>query len=192
MLITDWALHDCVERIQDALQAGPGIAIQHRHPAATGALFYQQALVLAAQCPGVPLFINRRLDVALALGAHLHLPERSPAPDTFRPFLKAGWLSAAWHPPGPPPCGADVWLVSPVFAPRSKANDSRSPLNPERFREEARVHSTPCFALGGVTADRVSQLHGAAGVAVVSEVLHAPSPREAARRILEALDDMQH
>jgi thiamine-phosphate pyrophosphorylase len=187
IVLTDWSLPDCVARVREALRAGPGIAVQHRHPGATDREFYEEGLRLRETCGDAPLFVNGRLDVALALDAHLHLGERSLEVPDVRPRLPGKLISSACHPPlqGPPPA-SDLLLVSPVFKPHSKADD-RVPLGAEGFHAQARATRTPCFALGGVTAARVSQLAPLAGVAVIGEVMHAASPAHAADALLRAL-----
>ena len=186
LLITDWSLPDCLDRVRDALTAGPGIAVQHRHPGAIDRLFYEEAVKLREVCGQAPLFINGRLDIALALDAHLHLTSRSLQPEDVRPHLGPRWLSAAWHPPEPEPRGVDLLLMSPVYPPKSKA-DTRAPLGPAQFRALAAKTQTPCFALGGISAERVSELQPVQGVAVIGEVLHAANPRDAAEALLRSL-----
>jgi len=78
-------------------------------------------------------------------------------------------------------------LVSPVFDPISKPVE-RPAIGVERFHAFAASTSTPCFALGGITAARVAQLKPLAGVAVLGEVMHAPSPAHAAEALLRALE----
>lgn len=186
ILITDWSLPDCLERVRAALRAGPGIAVQHRHPGATDRQFYEEGLRLKEACGDAPLFINGRLDLALGLDAHLHLTERSLLAADVRPHLGAKWISAACHPPAAASQGVDLLLVSPVFPPLSKV-DQRVPLGVDAFHAFARECHTPCFALGGITAARVPSLLPVAGVAVVGEVMHAASPAHAAEALLEAL-----
>ena len=174
-----------MERIAAALRAGPGIAVQHRHPGATDRQFYEEGLRLKHACGDAPLFVNGRLDLALALDAHLHLNERSLRAADVRPHLGSKWISAACHPPTEPQPGVDLLLVSPVFKPTSKADD-RTPLGVRAFHDFARSAPASCFALGGVTAARVLSLVPVAGVAVLGEVMHAASPQHAAQALLRA------
>ena len=199
LLITDWSRPGCVEIIKAALSAGPGIAVQHRHPGATDRQFYEEGLRLKDACGDAPLFINGRLDVAIALDAHLHLTERSLSAADVRPFLGSRWLSSACHPgivslsPAGERVGeranpdVDLLLVSPVFDPISKPPE-RPPLGAEAFRTFAASTPIPCFALGGITAARIPSLKPLAGVAVIGEVMHAQSPAHAAEALLRALE----
>ena len=191
LLITDWSRPDCLAQLKDALRAGPGIAIQHRHPGATDAVFYEEGLRLKDLIGDAPLFINSRLDLALALEAHLHLTYHSLRADDVRPHLGSKWLRASFHPgplPDPLPRGGegDFLLVSPVFDPISKPPE-RPALGVEAFQRFVSACPLPCFALGGITAARIASLGPVAGVAVIGEVLHAASPAHAAEALLRAL-----
>src|SRR6266849_3860312 len=78
IVITDWRMPRALllERDEADLAFGPMVALQHRHPEAPIRLFLEEARWLAELCHQRqnPLFINGRLDVALLLGADLHLP----------------------------------------------------------------------------------------------------------------------
>ncbi|MGZ3457524.1 MAG: thiamine phosphate synthase [Archangium sp.] len=190
MVITDWRLprERLLAALERALEVGPQVAVQHRHPGATGRQFLEEARLLSGLCRarGNPLFVNGRLDVALLVGAHLHLPAGGLTPEEVRPHLPAGRLvSVAVHDEqeAHQARGADLALVSPVFPPGSKPNDTRPPLGPEGFRRLASALSCPALALGGITAGRASLLTGAAGFAVISSVLEAEDPEAAARAL---------
>ncbi|WP_286191306.1 thiamine phosphate synthase [Comamonas sp. JC664] len=192
--MTDWRLPP--ERLRwaltRALDAGPEVAVQHRHPEATGRQFLEQARELAALCRprGNPLFVNGRVDIALLVGAHVHLPAHGPVPADVRPHLPPGrWISTAVHDTteAQGALGADLALVSPVFAPGSKPGDTRAPLGPEGFRALAASLPCPALALGGLSPERAKSLPEAAGFAVISAVLEAEDPADAARAMLRRL-----
>jgi thiamine-phosphate pyrophosphorylase len=194
IVITDWRLPRArlLASLERALEAGPEVAIQHRHPEAPARTFLEEARLLAALCRtrGNPLFINGRLDVALLLGAHLHLPARGLTVEAVRPYLPAGrWVGAAVHDTDEARSarGADLALVSPVYAPGSKPGDTRPPLGPEGFQALAASLPCPALALGGVTPQRISQLPGAHGFAVISAVLEAGDPGAVARALLRGM-----
>ncbi len=173
---------------------GNRVAIQHRHPDATGRRFWEEANALSELCrpAGMPLFINGRLDVAIALEAHLHLPSDGPRPSEVRPQMPADrWVSAAVHSELElaEAMGADLFLVSPVFPAASKPDDDRPPLCSEGFRQLASRASAPAYALGGVTQETAPELCHAGGLAVISAVFRAADPLASAERLLETLDD---
>ena len=188
MVITDWRLprERLLAALERALEVGPEVAVQHRHPEATARQFLEEARLLAGLCRarGNPLFVNGRLDVALLVGAHLHLPAGGLTPEDVRPHLPAGrQVSMAVHDGEEAHRArrADLALVSPVFPPGSKSGDTRPTLGPEGFRRLAAALPCPALALGGVTPERAARLPGAAGFAVISAVLEAEDPGAAAR-----------
>ena len=175
IVITDWSVPDLFRKLEQALQ--PGVAIQHRHPEATARQLYEEARTLKVLCDnhGAELFINRRLDIALAVKASLHLPAYGLLPNDVRE--KVPRISVAVHSPeeAARAAGADLALVSPVFA-----KGDATPLGLEGFAKLAALLPCPAYALGGVTAP----IAGAAGHAVISAVLRAADPRAAAAKLL--------
>ncbi len=191
VVITDWRLprERLLTALERALEVGPEVAVQHRHPEAPVRQFLEEARVLAELCRrrGNPLFVNGRLDVALRVGAHLHLPAGGLTPGDVRPHLPEGrWVSVAVHDEqeAREARGADLALVSPVFSPGSKPDDTRPTLGPEGFRRLASALPCPALALGGITPERAATLAGAHGFAVISAVLEAEDPRAAAERMI--------
>ncbi|MBF5041075.1 thiamine phosphate synthase [Aggregicoccus sp. 17bor-14] len=191
VVITDWGLPRArlLGSLEAALSAGPEVAVQHRHPGVGLRQFLEEARVLAALCERLarPLFINGRLDVALLLGAHLHLPAGGLTPADVRPALPAGRLvSAAVHDAreAADAAGADLALVSPVYAPGSKPDDTRAPLGPAGYAALRAQLSCPALALGGIDPVRAAALPDADGFATISGVLAAADPAAAARVLL--------
>ncbi len=85
--------------------------------------------------------------------------------------------------------GADWLIFGPVYDTPSK----RAYGSPQGLTALARVAKTvtiPVIAIGGITPERVAEVReaGAQGVAVISAILSAPSPGDAVRRFLDALD----
>lgn len=195
LVITDWSLgaDELLGRLAHLVELGPAVGVQHRHPGATGRQFLEEGRQLATllRPGGLPLFVNGRLDVALLLGAHLHLPASGVDPALARTHLPAGrWLSVAVHDAAEASRAelAELALVSPVFAPRSKPFDPRPPLGVSGFDALARRLNCPAFALGGVDVASASSLAGHAhGLATISGVLAASDPAQAARDLLASL-----
>ena len=180
VVITDWSLGEALllARLESALDSGVAIAVQHRHPEATTRAYFEEGLRLQTLCErfSAPLFVSARLDVALALGAHLHLPARAPLAAQVRASLPGRWISAAVHDEteAGQVQGADFALVSPVFATASKPGVT--PLGVDGFARLAKRLPCPAYGLGGMTAERLGQLSGVAGAAMISAVLHADDP----------------
>jgi thiamine-phosphate pyrophosphorylase len=189
VVITDWSLGEAAlcSKLEAALGAGCPMAVQHRHPEATARAYFEEGTRLKALCDrfGAPLFVSGRLDIALALGTHLHLPARALRPRDVRQALPAGrWISAAVHDEAEAAsaAGADLALVSPVFPTRSKP--SATALGLEGLARLTARLDCPAWALGGVSVERLAGLKRAA---VISAVLEADDPAVAVQRLSAGL-----
>ncbi len=143
----------------------------------------------------VRVIVNRRADVALAIGADgVHLGFDGMEVGDARRLLGAESLvGVSAH-------GADELkarcagsapsyaLLAPIFAPRSKTA-TRAPLGAEELAAAA-AGAVPVLAQGGVAATNAGALvsAGAAGVAVTGAILMAEDPGAATRALRAALD----
>lgn len=196
IVITDWSLGEerLLRALEDVATLGARVGIQQRHPEASAEEFLREARRVQELCTrhGVPFFVNGRIEVALELGAHLHLPASGMLPTDARAQLPADrWISVAVHDveEAKRAVGADFALVSPVFGAGSKPADTRPPLMPAGFRSIAGALPCRAYALGGINARncRALPVDWTDGAAVVSSVLRAESPREEAERLVRGL-----
>lgn len=149
----------------------------------------------AARGARVAIVVNRRLDVALALGdAGVHLGFDAMAPEDARsllgPTLPVGVSAHAATDVGAAErAGASYAFLAPIFAPRSKPQ-ARPPLGVAAIGAAARA-AIPVLAQGGCDASNVAAMlaAGAAGIAVTGAILMADDPGEAAAQLRRALDD---
>lgn len=134
----------------------------------------------------VPCLINDRVDLVLATGAAgVHLRADSMPTKEARKCLGTGYLigksvhSAEEALQGERE-GADFVVLGPVYETPSKRQYG-PPLGVRVIREAVRRCTIPVYAIGGMTTARVENVitAGAAGVAVVSSIFQAASPREA-------------
>ena len=134
----------------------------------------------------VPCLINDRVDLVLATGAAgVHLRADSMPTREARKCLGAGYLigksvhSAEEVLKGEQD-GADFVVLGPVYETPSKRQYG-PPQGIRVIREAGRHCTIPVYAIGGMTPARVENVTaaGAAGVAVVSSIFQAASPREA-------------
>ncbi|GAB7387199.1 thiamine phosphate synthase [Bacillaceae bacterium] len=147
---------------------------------------------LARRLPREKLIVNDRLDVALALRARgVHLAHHSLPPSVARP-LTSQLIGASVHSVEEAiekaQQGADYLLFGHVFATPSKPG--LPPKGIGALRQVVEAVGLPVLAVGGITAENLPEVlqTGCAGVAVISSVLHSPSPGEAAKRFRELLD----
>jgi thiamine-phosphate pyrophosphorylase len=151
--------------------------------------------VLAVTRPlGVPLLINDRVDVALAVGADgVHLAGHSLEATDARVLLgPERFLGASTHSLAEATAaragGCDFVTFGPVFVTPSKARYG-APLGVDRLREACEVLAPyPVLALGGVTPENAGHCRsaGAAGVSVIRAVLTARDPAAAGRALANA------
>lgn len=141
---------------------------------------------------GVPLLINDRIDVALALGADgVHLGGGSvPAREVRRlwPGARIGVSCHSPHELRELKEGADFATWGPVFETPSKA--AYGPAVGTAHLPDARGLGVPLVALGGIEAGKVAGLkkQGFAGIACIRAVFAAHDPGIAAQALLRAFD----
>ena len=143
---------------------------------------------------GVPLIINDRLDVALAVAADgVHLGQNDlPVADARRLVgerlvigVSAESVADAIRAEAE---GADYIGVSPVFTTPTKM-DTAPPLGLEGLREIRRAVRLPLVAIGSIRHDNAAEVlrAGADGLAVVSAIVSAPCPRTAAAALRQQI-----
>lgn len=138
----------------------------------------------------VPLLINDRLDVALALdAAGVHLAGHSLSPAQARRVLGPEKLIGVSTHSVDDACqamaeGADFIVFGPVYETPSKLAYG-PPQGLQRFTTVKRQITIPVLAIGGIDLSNLSQVlqAGAHGIAVIRAVLAASDPAEAARQL---------
>jgi thiamine-phosphate diphosphorylase len=186
-------------RVEDIVRAcldAGAPAIQLRDKAPDDDRMLRRALELRRLCEdhGALFFVNDRLDIALASGAHgVHLGPTDLPLAAARRIAPHGFL-IGWSTRDPADAGraasagADYVGCGPVFGTATKADVPREPLGIPRLEAVVRASSVPVVAVGGIGAANAADAlaAGAAGVAVIREVMAATDPGEAVRRLLAA------
>jgi thiamine-phosphate pyrophosphorylase len=190
-LVTDRALscgRSLVEVASEAV-AGGVTCVQLREKNCSTRQFVEEGFALQKILipKNIPLIINDRVDVAMvvsASGVHLGQDDMKIAdarrilgPDSIigisvESISDAREAAAA---------GADYLGVSPVFATPTKT-DTAPPLGLEGLKAIRLEVDLPLVAIGGIKSDNCASViaAGANGLAVVSALVSAPSPRKAA------------
>ena len=197
MVLTDarlWKGRDAVDMCRAAVSGG-ATAVQVRVKPASPRTLADLGRSLIAALP-VPVLINDRVDVALAIGAAgAHLGQEEPPLDAMRSLVPTGFLlgisvgsdaEAARVERWP----ADYWSIGPCFATSNK-RDAGTPLGANGFAALAQraPPGMPVLGIGGITAANAAEIvrAGAAGVAVIGAVWDATDPAAAARALRSAV-----
>jgi len=169
---------------------GSQLAFHARGRSLSGREHYELAVRLS-DSQTVRLFVNDRLDVALAVPtAGVQLGRGSLPVSAARALNPLWWIGKSVHDLAEAEAarteGADYLVVGPVFA--TATHPGRASLGLERLQAIASaVDGLPVIAIGGVTADRVREVRnsGAYGVAAIRALWDDVEPAEAARRMRE-------
>lgn len=138
----------------------------------------------------VPLIINDRIDVALAVHAYgVHLGQddmpltiaRKIVPHTMVIGISASTVNEAIEAEKD---GADYIGAGSVF-PTSTKDDISGIIGLEGIQEIKKAVSIPVIAIGGIQIHNAEQViqHGADGIAVVSAIVSSDNPYEAAKTL---------
>jgi thiamine-phosphate pyrophosphorylase len=195
IVITDARLaapRTVVDVVGAALSAGAR-AIQLRDKSATARELHAAALELLVltRRHGALLFVNDRVDVAMAVGADgAHL-----GPDDLPVAAARRWVPAdfvlGYSTDDPSRAriaeadGADYLGCGAVYGTSSKEVGGEM-IGPGRVDEVARAVAIPVVAIGGITPERAPELARtrAAGVAVIGAVMAAEDPGAAVEALL--------
>lgn len=193
-LVTDRGLcrgRSLEEVVALAVRGGADAVQLREKDLGTRAFVEEAARIKALLAPrGVPLIINDRVDVALAVGAEgVHVGQGDLPPGIARRLLGPRailglsvetWEDVVRAQDEP----VDYLGVSPVFATPTKT-DTRGAWGLEGLARIAAFSRHPLVAIGGLCAANVAAVvdAGAQGIAVVSAVCSAEDPEGAAREL---------
>lgn len=198
VVITDPACGEgrsIVDVVRAALLGGaPSIQLRAKEQPAREQVELARALLRETRSAAALLFVNDRLDVALAAGADgAHLGQDDLPAAAARKIVPPGFLigvsaETAELARAAVRDGADYVGVGPVYPTGSKA-DAGEAIGCARLAEVARAVPIPAVAIGGIAAENAGDAvrAGAAGVAVISAVMRAASPEAATRELLRAV-----
>jgi thiamine-phosphate pyrophosphorylase len=176
--------------------AGGVRAVQLREKDLSGRDFFLLAEKCQRLCQSyqAALFINDRLDVTLAVGASgVQLGKPSIPVETARTLLGSQKLiGVSTHTlqeaKEAEQSGADFVLFGPVYFTASKAAYG-SPQGLSALKTIVDNISLPVYAIGGITLENIqsTQNTGVRGVALISAIVSAVNPKEAAEKMLRRL-----
>lgn len=190
---------DIVSLVQAAIRGGATVVQLRDKAASTRAqLALGWALKQITRQAGIPLMVNDRIDLALALDAEgCHVGQEDMPAELARKLIgpdRILGVSAATidHAREAEAEGADYLGVGDIFGTPSKP-DAGPPIGLARLSEIVRSVSVPVVGIGGITPGNAASViaAGAVGVAVISAVIGAPDPEAAARRLREITSGRQ-
>lgn len=166
---------DCVQLREKALGAGEMLA-------------WGRELHRECRRLGVPLVVNDRVEVALALGAEgVHVGQEDLHPDDVRRLVgRERWIGWSTHDleqlDEAAEVEADYAGFGPVFATPTKGVEQG--LGSEHLAAALAIARLPVVAIGGIAPENAWMVPEQAGLAVSAALCAAPDPEAAARSLL--------
>lgn len=193
-LVTDKS--DDVEKflktIEEAIKGGVSV-VQIREKTADTLDFYNLALKVKeiTEKHDVPLIINDRVDVALAVDAEgVHVGQSDMPCDVTRALVgpdKIVGVSAATieEAQKAESDGADYIGTGAVFPTATK--DDAPKITKKDLKEIVESISIPVVAIGGITLNNAHELNdtGIAGLSVVSAIMSSENPKKSSEELLK-------
>ncbi|KOR77928.1 thiamine phosphate synthase [Peribacillus frigoritolerans] len=192
------AIEELTRIIAESVSGGVSI-VQLREKNNSSLSFYKKASALKQLLNGlsIPLVINDRVDIALAVGADgIHIGQddlplpvvKKMVPEDMIVGVSVSTLEEALEAERN---GADYIGVGSVFPTKTKKDATLMAL--EDLGEICRGVSIPAVAIGGITADNMSALSnsGLSGTAVVSAIMNADNPKTASESLLKIIKDFK-
>ncbi len=193
-LVTDRPLsrgRDILDIVSAAIKGGATM-VQLREKDAGTREFLEIAMALKSLMSplGIPLIINDRVDIALAVDAEgVHVGQSDMPVAKVRQMIGAGKIiglsaSRREYVLAEDARLADYLGIGPVYAQSTKPNANSAPHGPEGFRTLRALTQKPVMAIGGLKPDNSAAVvaAGADGLAVVSAIVSADDPEVEARK----------
>ncbi len=187
-----------IEVVEEVIRGGATI-IQLREKNLSTRVFFENALTIRkiTKPAGIPLIINDRMDIALAVNADgIHLGEedlplkyaRKIAPHLIIGYSADSVLDAQQAEKD----GADYLGVGSVFPTTTKV-DAGPAIGIQRLEEIKKAVSIPVVAIGGINLANLPEViqAGVDGVAVVSAIVADASPFQAAKHFRFTIDSLR-
>ena len=198
-LVTDRGIsreRTTIQIVEAALRGGV-TCVQLREKTCSTREFITQALSIKDHLKrhNVPLIINDRVDIALAVNADgVHLGQSDMPIETAKAILKDSMIigisaESLKNAVQAEKDGADYIGVGSIYATSTKT-DTASPLGLEGLREIRRSVKIPLVGIGGLNRENAGEVinNGADGVAVVSAIVAADDPEKAAGELKKIIE----
>lgn len=197
-LVTDDSITDDAKLlgiVESALKGGVTL-VQYRDKKTSAAKMYQRAKLLKSLTGhyNVPLLINDRLDIALAVNAEgLHIGQSDLPYSVARKILGPKsiiGLSVENLEQAKIAEGLDVDYigVSPIYKTPTKT-DTENPFGLDGLKAVHQISRHPLVAIGGIKLNNATDVikAGATGLAIVSGLSTSPNPKKTAEQFLKQI-----
>jgi thiamine-phosphate pyrophosphorylase len=183
-----------LDRVVPAAVRGGVSHVLLRMPGASAADIYETGVHLRQMLDELrtPLIVADRVDIALALGADVHLGQRGLPPRLARALAPGRHVGVSVHDVNQAveaaAHGADWVVFGHVFA--TPSHPGELGRGPDALRAVVEAVEVPVVAIGGITAANVADVlaAGATGIAVIRAISGAADPETAALALRDALD----
>ena len=178
--------------IEEAIKGGTTI-VQLREKTASTKEFYDLALRVKEITSryDVPLLINDRIDIALAVGSEgVHIGQDDMPADIAREIIGEDKILGVSASTVEEAKKAEIdsadYIGSGAVFPTATKDDADS-VSKEELKEIADSIDIPVVAIGGITIENAHTLKGSgiAGFSVVSAIMSAEDPKEASGKLKE-------
>ena len=178
--------------IEEAIKGGTTI-VQLREKTASTKEFYDLALKVKEITSkyGVPLLINDRIDIALAVDSEgVHIGQDDMPADIAREIIGEDKILGVSASTVEEAKKAEIdsadYIGSGAVFPTSTKDDADS-VSKEELKEIVDSIDIPVVAIGGITIENAHTLKasGIAGFSVVSAIMSAEDPKEASEKLKE-------
>jgi thiamine-phosphate pyrophosphorylase len=205
-LVIDFSLYLVTDRrsagvnsLSDVVKAainGGVTIVQYREKNASTVEMVRFAVKLhkITKAKGIPLIINDRIDVALAVDAEgLHVGQEDMPAGNARKIIGPGKLlgvsaKTLKEASSAVKDGADYLGVGDIFGTTSK-KDAGEPIGLKMLKEISDSVAIPIVGIGGITKANAGSVieSGADGIAVISAIIGRPDPEKEARELMEII-----
>ena len=197
IFVTDDSIRDdnSFFAILEAALKGGATIIQLREKSCDTATFYKRAIRCKKLCDTfkIPLIINDRLDIALAIDADgVHIGQTDMPYDVARRLMGNSKIiglsvSNTEQAEKKDAQAADYIGISPIFSTNTKTTDLARSLGIAGLKAIRELYSKPIVCIGGIHKNNTKEIidNGANGIAVVSAISKAEDPEAATKELKE-------
>ena len=182
--------------LEDSLKGGATI-IQLREKSCNTDFFYKRALTSKLLCNSynVPLIINDRIDIALAVDADgVHIGQTDMPYKIARKLVGDSKIiglsvSDSQQAIEANKLTVDYIGISPIFDTHTKKTDLAPSLGIEGLKMIRKLFSKPIVCIGGIKKENVADIikNGSNGIAVVSAISKAEYPEQETKLLKEII-----